>query len=266
MITRTVRDFGEQWRHYTDNSGYYGSVALLADIFGPLLPLEAVAEKNVLDIGSGTGRIVNMLLDAGAAHVTAVEPSEAFATLVHNTSKRSDRVSLINGTGEDIPGERTFDLIVSVGVLHHVERPEAIVRRAVRALKPGGRMLVWLYGREGNRPYLTVVRPLRAITTRLPHFGLASLSYVIDALAMAYGTLSRVLPLPLHQYFRQVYLRLTADKRRLVIYDQLNPAYAKYYSREEARALLADNGLVNVTIYNRHGYSWTVCGDCSVVG
>ncbi len=54
--------------------------------------------------------------------------------------------------------------------------------------------------------------------------------------------------------------RLTPDKRRLVIYDQLNPAYAKYYTRAEARALLEQAGFVDVQLYHRHSYSWSVVG------
>lgn len=49
-------------------------------------------------------------------------------------------------------------------------------------------------------------------------------------------------------------------QRRVIIYDQLNPAYAKYYTRAEALALLTEAGLVNVACHHRHGYSWTVLG------
>jgi len=48
--------------------------------------------------------------------------------------------------------------------------------------------------------------------------------------------------------------------RRLVIYDQLNPAYAKYYTREEAQDLLARQGFVDIRLHHRHGVSWTVLG------
>jgi hypothetical protein len=54
--------------------------------------------------------------------------------------------------------------------------------------------------------------------------------------------------------------RLSWKKRYLNIYDQLNPAYAKYYRRDEAIALLADAGFVDVRVHHRHGYSWTVRG------
>ena len=60
---------------------------------------------------------------------------------------------------------------------------------------------------------------------------------------------------------RSVLARFPRDKRRLVIYDQLNPAYAKYYREHEARALLSDAGFRNVRLHHRHGYSWTVIGE-----
>ena len=76
---RTIRDFGEQWAHYGENEGYYASPELLRDALGPLLELEALRGLRTADIGSGTGRIVGMLLAAGVDHVVAVEPSDACA-------------------------------------------------------------------------------------------------------------------------------------------------------------------------------------------
>ena len=67
---RTIDDFGEQWTRYRDNDGYYASTRLLGDITEPLLPVSEIRGMRVADIGSGTGRIVNMLLDAGAQHAS----------------------------------------------------------------------------------------------------------------------------------------------------------------------------------------------------
>ena len=75
-----------------------------------------------------------------------------------------------------------------------------------------------------------------------------------------YMTACRVLPLPLAAYMRRVMLPLTPAKRRVVIYDQLNPAYAKYYTREEARRLLEHHGFEDIRLHHRHGISWTVVG------
>jgi 2-polyprenyl-3-methyl-5-hydroxy-6-metoxy-1,4-benzoquinol methylase len=263
---KTIADFGSQWTRYTDNSGYYGSLALFADICGPLLSIDDMRGRIVADIGSGTGRIVNMLLDAGAAHVTAIEPSESYAVVIANTAARADQVEVIHRDGLAIPQNGTFDLVTSIGVLHHVENPGPIIEAASRALKPEGTIFVWLYGREGNAAYLALIEPLRAITKRMPHRMLALVCYAMDTMVMIYTAASRIVPLPLRHYLQTVYSRLTPDKRRLVIYDQLNPAYAKYYREHEARSLLEQNGFRNVRTHHRHGYSWSVTGKASRAG
>jgi hypothetical protein len=37
LKAKTIQDFGEQWTAFRDNPAHYGSVDLLADLFGPLL-------------------------------------------------------------------------------------------------------------------------------------------------------------------------------------------------------------------------------------
>ena len=76
-----------------------------------------------------------------------------------------------------------------------------------------------------------------------------------------YASACRYLPLPLRGYMRSVISRLTPDKRFLVVYDQLNPAHARYYREHEVRELLERAGFVNVRLHHRHGYSWTAVGE-----
>jgi SAM-dependent methyltransferase len=257
---RTIADFGEQWTRYTDNEGYYGSLELFADICGPLLATSELAGKRVAEIGSGSGRIVDMLLAAGAGHVLAVEPSEGFETLRRNTARHGDRVECLRVTGEDLPRGRDLDYVVSIGVLHHIPEPGPVVAAAFAALRPGGRMLVWLYGHEGNEAYLGVVQPLRRVTTRLPAPALAALAHGLNAGLSVYMRLCRTLPLPLRDYLNNNLAKFSRDKRFLVVYDQLNPAFARYYRQDEARRLLEDAGFTDVRLHHRHGYSWTVIG------
>jgi Methyltransferase domain len=107
---QTISDFGDQWQHYTDNSGRYGSLDLLADIVEPLVLLAEIAGKNVAEIGAGTGRTVAMLCAAGAAHVTAIESSDSFAVLLDNTRKHGDRITCIQVTGDQLP-PGNFDIV-----------------------------------------------------------------------------------------------------------------------------------------------------------
>lgn len=260
LAERTIADFGEQWTTFTGNEGFYGSSRLFEDICGPLLPPAAVQGLRVAEIGSGTGRIVKMLLAAGAAHVLALEPSAACDVLRRNTADDGDRVECLRATGDELPADRRLDLVVSIGVLHHIPEPAPAVAAAYAALRPGGRILVWLYGREGNGLYLALTTPLRALTTRLPQTVVIALSRLFRAMLVPYIALCRVMPLPLGGYFAEVFGRMPADKQVLIIYDQLKPAYAKYYTRAEAVALLADAGFADVAAHHRHGYSWTVIG------
>jgi predicted RNA methylase len=88
---KTIRDFGDQWTTFTDNAGYYVSQELLADILAPFLSPGDIQHKRCAEIGAGTGRITCMLLEAGAAHVTAVEPSAAIDVLRSNTAPYGSR-------------------------------------------------------------------------------------------------------------------------------------------------------------------------------
>lgn len=257
---RTIEDFGEQWSRYGDNDGYYASLDLFRDICGPLLDIQEIADSRACEIGSGTGRIVSMLLEAGAEHVVAIEPSEAFEVLEKNTAEHGDRVEPLRVTGEKIPQDRGFDYVFSIGVLHHIADPAPVVRAAYRALRPGGRMLIWLYGYENNEAYLRFVEPLRRVTVRLPPPALSGIAHLLNLGLGVYVPLCRVLPLPLRGYMSNVIGKFSWSKRHLVIYDQLNPAVARYYRREEAEALLTDAGFADVQLHHRHGYSWTVIG------
>ena len=260
LAEKTISDFGEQWLSYRENPGYYGSAALLADIFGPLLSTDEVNGLRVADIGSGTGRIVNMLLDVGATHVYAVEPSAAMQVLRDNIASRADQVTCIEDVGERLPSGLDLDLVVSIGVVHHIPEPDPVVRAAHGALRPGGRFLVWLYGHEGNEAYLRIAQPLRRITVHIPHFALVGFTHICIIALDVYIALCRFLPLPMRSYMREVLARFPRTTRRWTIYDQLNPAYAKYYTQDEAKRLLASAGFEDVGIYRRHGYSWTVIG------
>jgi SAM-dependent methyltransferase len=256
---KTIEDFGDQWTRYTENGGFYASQDMFRDIVGPLLAVEALDGARCAEIGAGTGRITNMLLRCGAAHVLAVEPSRASAVLRDNTATDGARVTVQQARGDDFVGN-DLDYIFSIGVLHHIPDPAPTVRCMREALRPGGQALIWLYGREGNTAYLSVMEPLRAVTRRLPVAANGAISWLMYIPLALYIQLCRWLPLPMRSYMREVLAPLSGRDARLVIVDQLNPTWAKYYREDEARELLEDAGFSDVQLYHRHGYSWTVRG------
>ena len=170
---KTIKDFGKQWSTYRDNEGFYGSMELFSDILFPLVNAAEIKDSRVAEIGSGTGRIVNLLLDAGAKSVVALEPSDAFKILCRNV-KQPEKVTCLKMTGDQLPDEGNLDYVFSIGVLHYIPDPKPVIEPAFRALRPGGRFLVWLYGKEGNAFYLGMVVPFRVLSKLLPHFALSA--------------------------------------------------------------------------------------------
>ena len=226
-----------------------------------LLPLSAFEGKRIAEIGSGTGRIVRMLLAAGARHVLAIEPSQAVEVLRRNLQIDGDRVEVLHARGDEITQGLELDFVVSIGVLHHIPEPAPVVVAARGALRRGGQILIWVYGKEGNRVAVAAIERIRRLTTHLPHWMLASFASVCNCALDLYLPLCRLLPfLPLSDYMKNVIGKFSRRKRYLVIYDQLKPAYAKYYREAEVRSLLENAGFVDVKLHHRRQYSWTAVG------
>jgi SAM-dependent methyltransferase len=260
LQARTIADFGEQWTAYPGSEGFFGSPELLDDFINPLVSVADVAGCRVAEIGAGTGRFVSVLAAAGARHVIAVEPSAAFRVLTETTRRFADRITYLSVPGDQLPPSGDLDFVFAIGVLHHIPDTDPVVTAALKSLRRGGRFAAWLYGREGNTLYLLLVRSLWWLTRPLPHRALAWFVRAIYPWFWCYMTMCRVLPLPLAAYMRRVMVPLAPDKRRVVIYDQLNPAYAKYYTRDEALSLFTRNGFADVQLHHRHGISWTIVG------
>ncbi len=254
---KTITDFGEQWTSYTDFQGYYGSLSLLRDILEPLLKVEELEGCTVAEVGSGAGRIASMLLRSGVRHLTAVEPSQAYVVLRENLGSFGAKANVLRARGDQLPPSGDMEYVFSIGVIHHIPDPDPTVQAICRALKPGGRFFVWLYGREGNGLYLALAHMLRKATTRMPHSVLVFTCWVLYFILRCYMILAKVFPLPLRSYLKNMLGKYSPRAMRLNIYDQLNPAYAKYYMREEVIALLERNGFVDIQLHHRHEYSWS---------
>jgi len=96
-----------------------------------------------LDVGCGTGVLAARLVSAGFA-MTGIDPSEGMLEVLRG---RSPEVRAVTGSGTCLPFEdSSFDLVLSVAVMHHVADPCAVRRmlgEMVRVTRPGGRVLHW---------------------------------------------------------------------------------------------------------------------------
>lgn len=95
----------------------------------------------VADVGTGTGFLAELALDAGA-RVIGVDFSDGMLAQVTSRfagrsfeARRGDTAALPLADGE-------ADAVLANMVLHHAEDPPAAIREMARALKPGGTLVI----------------------------------------------------------------------------------------------------------------------------
>src|SRR6516165_2246691 len=121
-----------------------------------------LAGRMVLDAGCGGGRYARLLGGHGA-RVVGVDLSSAVDKAAALCAEFSD-VTIVQADLLDLPvAEGAFDLVYSIGVLHHTPDPRRAFGEIARKVKPGGRMAVWLY-RRNTPPKEWINAGLRGIT------------------------------------------------------------------------------------------------------
>ena len=109
--------------------------------------LEDLAGKVILDAGCGMGRFAEVCADAGA-DVHAVDLSLAVEAAHGNMGDRPN-VHIYQADIMNLPfAEGTFDLIYSIGVLHHTPSTKAAFLKLPPLLKDGGEVAIWVYSRK----------------------------------------------------------------------------------------------------------------------
>lgn len=250
----SIEDFGEQFGIDNKFSGFLASKEIVSDIVRPF-NLENVANKNIMEVGVGSGRILKVLSKLLPKSIVAVEPSTAIKIAQQNNNLPN--IKYKNIKGEEIEYKDEFDYVFALGVIHHIPNYKIVCKNINRSLKSEGKFICWVYGYEGNELYLLIFNNLRRITILLPDFILRVLTNILNIIAYPYIFLCKIFPLPLKKYLIEVFNKCSYLNRNYIIFDQLNPSYAKYFKKEEIYELLKDSGFKKIDLYHRHGYSWT---------
>ena len=125
-------------------------------------------QPRILDAGCGTGVSTDYLchLNPGA-EVLAVDISEGALQVARERLLRSGAVKTVASLRQerrsllDLGDEAPFDYINSVGVLHHLDQPEAGLQSLAGALAPKGLLHLFLYADAGR---WEIHRTQRALT------------------------------------------------------------------------------------------------------
>ena len=84
----------------------------------------------MLDVGGGSGRIGELLLDAGASRYVDVDLSDTMLGLARNRLARfGDKVELVQADFLTAPLEGTFAVVLALGYFDYIEDAAAHTRR-----------------------------------------------------------------------------------------------------------------------------------------
>lgn len=149
-----------RWKHKPQSTGRVSAARLLTALI-PGFPAPARFHQpiDLLVAGCGTGlEAVNMdaqLITNSFLAIDLSRASLAYALRMTRQLEVGEGIEFRQADILELDGlERSFDLITSVGVLHHLEEPLAGWRILTRRLRPGGVMYVGLYSEYAGQTVL----------------------------------------------------------------------------------------------------------------
>jgi SAM-dependent methyltransferase len=214
----------------------------------------------ILDAGCGDGvDLATTGLSAGC-RVVGVELSNGGVIASRSRIASIERAHLVQGSVLALPfPPATFDGAYSYGVVHHTVDPEGAVREIARALKPGGRLLMYVYEAFDRRSVawraaLAAVnaarQPISAMSPaaiRRVCAVLAPFVYVTCTIPSRHFAWARHFPYPATQ---------NRNMKSLIpdLYDRFAAPIEKRYTEQGARALIEQSGLRVRAIANVRGW------------
>ena len=261
----TASSFGWEWQHFTQDDELYGE-----QLLGWLQPVKPdfFKDKVVLEGGCGKGRHTRLAASWGARDVVGVDLSDAVESAFAAT-RGAANMHIVQADLYHLPLKRVFDYAFSIGVIHHLGKPQLGFKSLASKIKPGGHFSAWVYGAENNRWITRFVDPLRTrFTSSMNPRALLHLSKLPTALIYAttklvYGPLnrSRGAAIANHLFYND-YLNAISNfgwrEQHTIVFDHLVAPTAHYISREEFEEWWKDICAREVRITWHNKNSW--CG------
>lgn len=224
------------------------------------LTKDSFKDKILLDAGCGMGRNSYWPLKYGAKFVYAFDLDERSISAAKENLKDFNNVEIGYDDINTYNSPNEVDIAFSIGVIHHLHRPGRALANMVKSIKPGGKLLIWVYGREGNEWIVKYVDPIRKnITSRLPVGLVHFLTYIVSIPLYLFIKL-----LPQHRPYLKQLKSFEFRHVHSIVFDQLIPEVANYWTRQQAEDLLsAIPDLKKIKSYSVNGRSWTVIAEKS---
>jgi SAM-dependent methyltransferase len=245
--------FGYEWNVYSEVLPEYEEQFKRWTV---LIPPEEWRGKTFLDVGCGMGRNSYWPMKYGASEAVAIDVDKSSLAAARQNLAGFPHATVRELSAYDIDYADRFDLVFSIGVIHHLEAPELALAQMVKAARPGGQVLIWVYGLENNEWLIRFLDPIRKrLFSRLPvavthHLSIYPAALVWLALRLGAGRI---------EYLRLM-RTMTFRHVRSIVFDQMLPNIANYWSREAVARLMYGAGLVDVRLAWVNEMSWSAVG------
>jgi len=194
-----------------------------------LLPAGFFRGKSVLDLGCGNGRLAQFIIPDAREYV-GIDLSDSILAFEVPVNE-AEKVRLIRGSIEDLPlFDRSADVIVCWGALHHVADPQAAIREIKRVVKPNGAILLYVYP--------DTFAPRENLNRLLKHIGpeaFYEFCVWLSSSIRRWGEIDRSLAEEIAESL-SVSLKLHPKWEIFQIFDGLGPAYHHLLEKEVAAA------------------------------
>jgi ubiquinone/menaquinone biosynthesis C-methylase UbiE len=264
-----VRGFGDEWSRFDQTGLSDEELQRLFDSYFHIFPWEQLPPRATgFDLGCGSGRFAKLLAPR-AGHLHCIDASgEALESARRNLAGQPN-CSFHVASVDEIPLEDgSMDFGCSIGVLHHVPDTRAALESAVRKLKIGAPMLIYLYYALDTRPWWyraiwQMTRAPRWIVSRLP----GPLRYGMSQLfaATLYWPLARMARVAERLGVNPQHLPL-ASYRSLSFYTMRTDALDRFgtrlehrFTRRQVESMMKDAGLDYIR-FSEEMPHWTAVG------
>ncbi|MEY3622783.1 MAG: hypothetical protein RLZZ407_342 [Pseudomonadota bacterium] len=116
---------------------------------------------SVLDVGTGTGRIVELFAESASRFVALDNSPEmlrlARAKIANFSADIANKVEIKLGDFNMLPvGDGEFDTVIFHQVLHYAQDPEAVIAEAIRTIAQDGRLVIVDFAAHDHEELRTV--------------------------------------------------------------------------------------------------------------
>lgn len=263
----TVDSFGEEWGKFSEFSET--EIQQIGNDYFDIVPDHVFKNATVLDVGCGSGRWSKFLTDK-VDWIEAIDPSKAVFS-AFNMLKENRNVRVTQASVESIPfNKESFDLVISLGVLHHIPDTQKALSLIVEHVKKGGACLIYLYYNLDNRGFFykllfKMSDLLRKGINKLP----AKIKKLVcDIIALlVYWPLSRIALIFKYLAPRDFYKRLPLsyyhDKSMNILrndsLDRFGTPLEQRFSRQKIKQMMEFSGLSGI-VFSQKAPFWHAIG------